>query len=35
MAWTEIDNMLAGADNAGKAFYTFKTTDINGKEMAG
>ncbi|MDD4515397.1 hypothetical protein [Massilibacteroides sp.] len=32
---TEIDNMLAGADNAGKAFYTFKTTDINGKEMTG
>jgi hypothetical protein len=32
---TEIDNMLAGAENAGKVFYTFKTTDANGKELNG
>jgi len=32
---TEIDEMLAGSENAGKAFYTFKTTDVNGKELSG
>lgn len=32
---TEIDNMLAGAENAGKVFYTFKTSDANGKELSG
>lgn len=32
---TEIDDMLAGAENAGKAFYSYKDVDANGKEMAG
>jgi len=31
----EIDDMLAGTENAGKAFYSYKDTDMNGKEMAG
>lgn len=31
----EIDSMLAGSENAGKAFYTFKTSDANGKELSG
>ncbi len=31
----EIDNMLAGAENAGKTFYTFIENDSNGKEMTG
>ncbi|MHC1775359.1 MAG: hypothetical protein AB9834_08110 [Lentimicrobium sp.] len=32
---TEIDEMLAGSESAGKVFYTFKTTDVNGKELSG
>jgi hypothetical protein len=31
----EIDDMLAGVENAGKAFYSYKDTDMNGKEMTG
>jgi len=31
----EIDDMLAGAENAGKAFYSYKDADMNGKEIEG
>jgi hypothetical protein len=31
----DLDDMLAGAHNAGKTFYSFKQSDPAGKEMAG
>jgi hypothetical protein len=31
----DLDDMLAGSDNAGKTFYSFKQSDPGGKEMAG
>lgn len=31
----DLDSMLAGSDNVGKTFYSFKQSDPSGKEMSG
>ena len=31
----ELDDMLAGSENTGKTFYSFKQSDPNGKEVSG